>query len=152
MEQHNHMLSAQFLLATKQTGHANFSGPYSSPPRLMKRTLHSQYEQDIAHLHAPDGNDSVRHRIGLSAIHTEAVAASIAKLEDNKVLGRPAPEVDISVKTLPRGTRSTLCQLRSGYSSSLRSTMHSMYPQSYDPLCPKCQGSPHDTGPFQLPQ
>ena len=32
VEQHNHMLSAQFHLSTKQTGHANFSGPYSHPP------------------------------------------------------------------------------------------------------------------------
>ena len=57
-----------------------------------------------------------------------------------------------SEKSLPRSTRVTLCQLRSGYSSKLRVTMYSMYPDSYDPLCPKCQGSPHDTQHlFQCP-
>ena len=145
VEQHNKMLAKQFYLSTKQTGHANFSIPYQPPSRIMKQSLATLYEDEIQGLYTQNGNNAAQHKIGLRAIHTEAVAASIATAPPNKVLQLPAPEISQSESNLPRSARSTLSQLRSGYSSSLMQYLNRIKPNIYDPHCPRCGIAPHDT-------
>ena len=57
---------------------------------------------------------------------------------------RPPPEIHTEEKTLPRKTRSTLSQLRSGYSTYLNSFM-SIINSNTTPNCPKCGHAQHDT-------
>ena len=130
VEQHNVLLAKQFHLATKQTNHVNFSIPFTPPPRIMKPSLATMYEDSISHLFTDNGNSSAQHKIGLNTLHTEAVAASIAQAPPNKVLLRAAPEVNAEEKKLPRSTRVTLAQLRSNYSTKLMSTLHCFNPDT----------------------
>ena len=139
------MLSKQYHLATKQTGHAIFSIPYTEPSRIMKKSLATLYEDDISHLFSQEGNTAAQHKTGLIAIHTESVENHITKLEPNKVLGVTAPEIDKSERKLPRSTRRTLAQLRAGYSPYLKQYLHRINPTMYGPECPKCNLTPHDT-------
>ena len=145
VKEHNAMLSKQFLLATKMTGHPNFSIPYTKPDRIMKEDLQSKFEDEIQHLFKEDGNSKADHKLGLLNIHTEEVAKAIDNIPPNKVLGQKAPEISSEEKTLPRGTRSTLSQLRSGYSSYLKSYLNRINPQKYSPNCPDCNFVCHDT-------
>ena len=144
VEQHNDLLSKQFHLSTKLTGHVNFSIPDHPPARLMKHTLSSRYEADIKHLYIAEGNDDATHKAGMADIHTAAVTAAINELQPSKVLGTAAPEVNKAEKSLPRSTRVTLCQLRSGYSPFLKTYTNRLNPEIRAD-CPKCQSAPHDT-------
>ena len=58
-------------------------------------------------------------KVLLKKILTDSVAATIAAQADNSVLNAPAPAIDESEKNLPRKARTSLSQLRSGYSSRL---------------------------------
>ena len=145
VKNHNFMLSKQFYLSTKMSGHSNFSIPYNPPERLMKEDLGSLFEKEIEPFFSTTGNSESAHKIGIRAIHTEDVRKAISALPPNKVLGQPAPDVSKDKKRLPRGTRTTLAQLRSNYSPKLNSFLNACYPNLYDNSCPKCQQSPHDT-------
>ena len=70
---------------------------------------------------------------------------TIMEQKANKVLGTRAPPINQSEKSLPRKTRTTLSQLRSGYSSSLNSFLSRINPLEYEDTCPKCGQGPHDT-------
>ena len=60
-------------------------------------------------------------------------------------LVRIARIIDVSEKNLPRPTRSTLSQIRSGYSSYLNSYLHRINPTKYQENCPKCNSSIHNS-------
>ena len=77
--------------------------------------------------------------------HTSSVN-SIANLEHNKVLGAHPPAISDSEKALPRITRTTLSQLRSGYSTHLKSYMSRISKEVPVPdVCPLCQQPGHTT-------
>ena len=112
----------------------------------MKADLGTLFEEEIGPLFSQQGNSKAQHNIGMRELHTSAVRSSIENASDNKVLGHAAPEINISEKSLPRETRVSLAQLRSGYSSKLFSFLHDLWPNRYDSdLCPKCRASRHDT-------
>ena len=77
-------------------------------------------------------------------IHTRAVAKSIAARANNRVLGSPAPDVDDTEQELPRKTRRTLAQLRSGECLALSNYQHKMG-WSDSPMCPCCRSEEHTT-------
>ena len=56
----------------------------------------------------------LKHRV--RAMHERAVADTIALIDPIRVLGRRPPLVDVGEKLLPRLFRTTLAQLRSGFS------------------------------------
>ena len=146
VKEHNMLLSKQFHLATKKQGHPNFSIPHQVPERTMKADLGTLFEEEIGPLFSQQGNSKAQHNIGMRELHTSAVRSSIENASDNKVLGHAAPEINVSEKSLPRETRVSLAQLRSGYSSKLFSYLHDLWPNRYDSdLCPKCRASRHDT-------
>ena len=111
----------------------------------MKKTLATIHEDKISHLFDPDGNSQAQYKLGILNIHTEAVSLAIDELKPNAVLGRKAPEVDKKELSLPRKTRVTLSQLRSGHSPFLQSYLHKIRPEFYRPNCPQCDGPTHDT-------
>ena len=110
----------------------------------MRNTLATLHYNDIAHLVSEGGNSTAAHKIGLRAIHSEEVEKYIQSAPPNKVLNAPPPEIHTDEKTLPRKTRSTLSQLRSGYSTYLNSFM-SIVDKNRTPNCPKCDHALHDT-------
>ena len=149
VREHNEMLSKQYLLATQQADHPNHCDLDAPPPdRLMKKTLRSSYGQSILDL-IPEGEagvDAARYKTALKTIHSLSVMETIRKQSDNQVLGEPAPEIHRSERELPRKTRTTLAQLRSGYSSHLKSYLFRINARDTDSdSCPDCGQSPHTT-------
>ena len=148
VREHCDMLSKQFLLATRKPDHPNHqSTQLTPPPRLMKENLQSRFLNDISPLTDEDRCvDEASYKAGLKLIHTDCVGKTIENLEDNKVLHAPAPEIHPSETLLPRKTRTTLAQLRSGYSTVLNSFLNRINPALYPTdSCPKCGQSPHTT-------
>ena len=115
------------------------------PPRQMVKTLKSKFGDEIKQMSYPDmPQDIYKQRI--KAIHTNSVRSNIAKLEHNKVLGAPPPNISDSEKVLPRITRTTLSQLRSGYSTYLKSYMSRISKDVPIPdICPLCTLPGHTT-------
>ena len=142
VKEHNMMLSRQFLLQTHQTNHPNRQWSHTDPPkRLMKPTLISCHQDSIEPLLT---NTEGWYKSGIKSIHTTAVSNSINGYEPNKVLQRIPPAISPDERRLPRSTRTTLAQLRSGYSPLLTSYMSRLDP-SVKNKCPLCESQPHDT-------
>ena len=114
------MISQQFLLSTQQANHPNHHQIRDTPPpRPMKQTLDMQHGSKVKQMTRDEVLDENSYKTKLKQIHTKTVKDTIDKRTANKVLGTRPPEIDQSENILPRKTRSTLCQLRSGYSSFL---------------------------------
>ena len=137
VKDHCNMLSKQFLLATQKPAHpnrVNLSLP--PPPRQMKHTLASRFGAEVSQLSTPDLPEE-EYKIKLKQIHTTSVSRSINSMAPNKVLLAPPPQIDLSERKLPRQTRATLAQLRSGYSNYLNS-YKARIDNSVQDKCPSC--------------
>ena len=140
------MLSKQFLLATTDANHPNHCDLNTKEPRVMKETLKTKFKEDITHLIPLTGTDPPSLKAGIKNIHTESVATTIRNQPNNQIINAPAPPINKEERTLGRKTRSTLSQLRSGYSSSLYSYLNRINPLKYlSPLCPDCSLEEHTT-------
>ena len=117
-------------------------------PRSMKHTLQSKYGAVIF----PFLKDGVMaagdYGPCLKSLHTDSVIKEISDLNalgPNRVLGVPPPvKISKSELKLLRPHRCLLSQLRSGYSSSLRSYLMGIGKIDND-NCPECGCSPHNT-------
>ena len=144
VKEHCEMISQQFLLSTQQANHPNHHQIRDTPPpRPMKQTLDMQHGSKVKQMTRDEVLDENSYKTKLKQIHTKTVKDTIDKRTANKVLGTRPPEVDHSEKLLPRKARSTLCQLRSGYSSSLNNYLAKI--SEKEDKCPKCNQTPHDT-------
>jgi hypothetical protein len=143
---HCEMLSAQYLTSCFDATHPCHS--LSIPavrPRKMKHTLTSKSYDKVAQLLANGQADTPAHRKTVkNKLHTQGVKEAIEALQPNKVLQTKPPNINENEKSLPRRVRSTLAQLRSGYSKYLNSYLSRIDPQIHD-ICPKCKLGPHDT-------
>jgi hypothetical protein len=141
---HCEMLSKQFLLATQKPHHpnrVNLSRP--PPPRQMEQTLSSRFGAEIRQMSRPDlPEDEFKSK--LKIIHTKSVREALNNMEPNKVLQSAPPPINVSEKDLPRHTRATLAQLRSGYSKYLNSYKARLNPTIVD-TCPNCNNHSHTT-------
>ena len=144
VKEHCAMLSKQFLLSTKQTGHPSQHDDISTPPRIMRKSLSIMYHNEISHLIRDGGNSKPQHKLGLNSIHSNSVQAYLETAPPNKVLNAPPPEIHAEERSLPRKTRSTLSQLRSGKSTYLKSFMNRIDPNT-PPNCPDCGHDNHST-------
>ena len=141
VRQHCEMLSKQFLLATQKSGHPNKVDLNSPPPpRQMKQTLKSKFGKEVKNISRPNLPEA-DYKSRLKVIHTKSVKDLISSTT-NKVLNARPPEISKTERDLPRATRSTLAQLRSGYSTYLNS-----YKARIDKTgstvdkCPNCDSS-----------
>ncbi len=145
---HCEMLSQQFLLATQQPNHPNrinLSDP--PPPRQMKNTLASSFGDKIKQISYPDMSPE-SYKKQLKYVHTSCVQNEISSMANNKVLNAAPPKISDSEKVLPRETRSTLAQLRSGYSNYLNSYKARISQNQPTPIidtCPHCNDASHTT-------
>ena len=142
------MLCKQFAVGALRPNHpsreiiCNPTGPRNIVPTLRGATF-----PHIQHLLQPNGlADPSVHRQSLSAIHTEEVAAyrNSSSRSANRVLGVLPPDISPDEQSLPRPIRTTLSQLRSGFSSKLQSYRHRIG-LSDSSLCPECNSQEHTT-------
>ena len=142
------MLTKQFLLNSRLPNHPNFRTiRRTDPPRSMRNTLERHAGGDVDSYINRENTDYFTEdtrKNWLKDIHTESVRKDIEGLGVNKVIGREPPEIDSSEGGLPRKTRTTLTQLRSGYSTFLRQYLHRVG-RSNDDRCPKCGTEIHTT-------
>ena len=146
---HMEMLAKQFLLSTQLVQHPN-QCPLPGPPpeRLMRHTLRTRYGAEVAE-YIPEGEtvlQSTRYKSGLTDIHTRSVQQTLQHQGNNQVLGAPAPKISQGERELPRRTRTILVQLRSGYSSYLKSYLYRINARDTEfDSCPDCRQSAHTT-------
>ena len=144
VREHSEMLTKQFLTSMHQPSHPNhhlLSEP--TPPRDIRKSI-LDYKSQVSDL---DGKTSVTKeevKAIHGRIHTNCVNSAITAYPANKVLQTRPPEVHGEEKVLPRTTRTTLAQLRSGYSPYLKSYLHRINRSDTD-QCPRCQREPHTT-------
>ena len=146
---HCEMISKQFLLATQKPDHPNHTDLSRPPPlRHMKQSLSSKFGNEIKTIarNLTEGN----YKQTLKFIHTKSVKEALSRYDNNKVLQTRPPEINGSEKSLPRTTRSTLAQLRSGYSSYLNS-YKSRIDRSVIDKCPHCDNSHTTAHLFNCP-
>ena len=139
---HCEMLSKQFLLATRQSNHPNknvWDRPPPPPGRKMKKTLVTEYSDYVTNISSQDLSTDA-YKLKLKEIHTNSVTEAISSMKVNKVLNTAPPPINISERLLPRTTRATLSQLRSGYSNYLNSYKARINPDVQD-KCPHCTES-----------
>ena len=150
LKDHCEMLSKQFLLSTQKPNHPNRTQLDGPPPdRQMKKTLVSKFGAEISSISTPDIDDST-YKKQLKKIHTNSVSSTLKQMK-NKILKTRPPEINDSEKTLPRSTRTTLAQLRSGYSKYLNSYNSRIDPNIED-KCPQCQASHTTEHLFKCPR
>ena len=77
-----------------------------------------------------------------ATIHCQTVQESINARGVNRVLGVPPPAIDEEEERLPRKTRRTLSQLRSGFCPSLEDYRERIGISSIN-LCPCCRQEEH---------
>ena len=142
---HSEMLTKQYLLAMHQREHPNHHQTTEPrPPRNIRNSildLRPSIQQKIGqNLHVT----KEEWKKGNKEIHTETVAAAKSSYPPSKVLHSAPPEISIEEKELPRPTRTTLAQLRSGYSPFLNSYLHRINRSDTD-QCPNCSNAVHTT-------
>ena len=158
VKRHNEMLSLQFLAGARLPERGLEATLQSPPPRSrnVAETLVSRYSRDLARVVGQHHQDRRDHRKVLHLIHRDAAAESQAALDPPRAWEEsypflPVPDIDPRETELPRSARCTLAQLRSGYSTKLRSYM-SRIRRADSPSCPECNAADHTTAHlFQCP-
>ena len=132
---HLSMLCSQFLLSALRPNHPSYpTVTADSGPRNIRQ---SRFRPLIS-AHLIDGiTQPDSYRESLRRVHSDAVAAAIAALSPNRLLGVSPPAVSASEWRLPRAHRTTLSQLRSGFSSAMRDYRHRIGAEP-TPECPEC--------------
>ena len=110
----------------------------------MKETISSKYGPIVRPFLSDGVVPAAEVKKVVNQIHTEAVLKSIDDLGVNPVLGVRPPPIDRSERSLPRRQRCVLSQLRSGFSSHLRSYSHRIEAAD-DAVCPECLVRRHTT-------
>ena len=142
VKEHLDMLCTQHLATCLQRGHPSFAVVSAdSGPRNKKQTLQRRFSPGLTPHMSQDGTvvDAASTR---KAVHTAAVRSSIEARGTNRVLGTPAPPINEEEEQLPRKTRRTLAQLRSGFCLSLNDYKHRIG-QSDSSICPCCRQEEH---------
>ena len=147
VEEHLKMISFQLLATCLQPNHPSRQVVIADPgPRDKKTTLKKACYDQIGDLLVTDPVSQEGYIVDIKEarreIHTRAVEMAISSRSPNRVLGGAAPDVDVAETSLPRGARTTLAQLRSGFCSSLEDFKHRIG-LSPSPLCPCCRQEEH---------
>jgi hypothetical protein len=154
VKEHNLMLSKQFLFKCQNNvNHPNNIPSYKKPSNVVKhnfRTIFAEDEPSTSshpyNTRSSQKNASQKEEIkSIEDIHTQCVNDYIETTSKNKVIGRRPPDINDEEKLLPRETRSTLAQLRSGYSSMLNDFQSRISNNKAKNKCPNCRGTPHTT-------
>ena len=143
IRKHNELLAKQFLLKCHNPEHVSHEKVIRPPPHRAIRNDLRFYNEDVS-LFVPEIWDPESTRLALDALHQQAVQQAKLNFAPNAVLNEQPPPVHKSEETLPRETRATLAQLRSGYSNFLAS-YKARIAENIQDVCPNCNDSPHNT-------
>ena len=152
VKEHNYMLAEQFFLGAHlptRPDH-NTAAPPPARSRSIRATLYSRFAADLAAL-VPESQRNMtekEYRAGLRTIHRRA-ARTAANSYSSPIWSAgtstaASPIISGEEKKLGRATRSTLAQLRSGYSVQLCSYQSRLDPSIPDE-CPECGEPGHTT-------
>ena len=131
VKSHNELLTKQFLLACHDPQHPNSNIlNREMPPRCIKSDFRIYADQINHHIPNPMNPNTIRS--AMNSIHEDSVRTAMAVSKDNRVLGARPPLVDPSERSLPRETRTTLAQLRSGFSNILQNYRARIIPSEID--------------------
>ena len=137
------MLTNQYLLSMHRPVHPNHH-LLSAPklPRNMRKTILN----NLPNISLRDGEQVERnYKKRLKKIHDEAHADCRNKYPVNKVLNTRPPAINVKEeREMTRTTRSTLAQLRSGYSPFLQSYL-ARIDDGKSPTCTDCNQEDHTT-------
>ena len=102
---------------------------------LLKPIRHFDMINLINYVNAANAMADLQLKHRVRAIHEGAFADAIASIDPSRVVGRHPPLVDVGEKLLPRPFRTTLAQLRSGFSSAMGDYLFRIG-RLPSPLCP----------------
>ena len=122
-KEHCKILSKQFP-SQKKNPTTSSSERFHPSRKKMRETLAARFSDSIRPLTLDGVTDPTNFKEGLKQLHTQSVARVIHNQADNKVLAEPAPLINKNEISLTRRTRTTLAQLRSGYSNNLNSYLN----------------------------
>lgn len=140
---HSEMLTKQHLLAMHQADHPNHH--LLQEPRYnrgYKKTIRSYLPGVQKYTEGRPQISEAEYKVKYKKIHSDEVEHTVNNYPVNKVLEIKPPPINQEEKSLPRRTRSTLAQLRSGYSSHLNSYLHRIGASDSD-RCPDCLVEAH---------
>jgi retron-type reverse transcriptase len=140
---HSNLLCTQYLAKCTDPIHpCHTTIMNSTRPRPMKHTLLSKYSETLnSSTHHLPPNATVKDK--LRSIHTTIVEETLDSFQPNRLLDTRPPTISKTELSLPRGPRSILSQLRSGFCSKLNSFQNRIKPNVPN-SCPSCNHSPHD--------
>ena len=149
VHRHVRLLCVQQQLSRYLTYHPSHSFLHKHPhPRQIMETLHTRYNRYVTpYLNETENKTHVtpkEHKRILKDLHTLEVKDAIENYAPSKDLETMSPKISEDEKSLPRGSRRKLAQLRSGFSCLLQSYNHRIK-LSYDDKCPDCRKSEHTT-------
>jgi hypothetical protein len=154
VKEHNLMLSKQFLFKCQNNeNHPNNIPNYKKPSNVVKHNFRTIFGEDepstSSHTYnTRSSQKKARQKVEINSIediHTQCVNDYIKTTSKNKVIGCHPPDINDEEKHLPRETRSTLAQLRSGYSSILNDFQSRISNNKVKNKCPNCRGTSHTT-------
>ena len=145
VKEHSVMLTDQFLYAMHQPEHPNHHLLHQDQRQRQMRQNISDFKPHLQP-HVRDGaRIEPNYKTGLKKIHDDAHRRHELSLPVNRVLNTLPPSINIKEeKELSKSIRSTLSQLRSGYSSYLNTYLHRINKRP-DDLCPDCNLEEHTT-------
>lgn len=150
VKEHSRMLGLQFFLGAHLEGRPDHRTTEPPPrgSRQIKRTLRSEFREELLGYFGEgelQNLNEAMYREGLAEIHRNHAEQAAASYHPPvwPPDGVGEPKISREEEELPRKTRCTLAQLRSGYSVALNSYMSRIDPEVKDE-CPKCGEGPHD--------
>ena len=127
---HLDMLCKQFLITASQPDHAAFRTvniPNNTRMRSLAKTgktLSHKFGPQVSHLLTNGVMEPARLKPSLNQIHSASVSAAIVDLGPHPILGITPPPIHYSERSLHRHWRSTLSQLRAGFSVCLNTYLN----------------------------
>ena len=144
VEAHHHLTACQFYAKTLDPAHPSHEIATLDPEprhRRMKETLRSKCHPTVEPFLVNGGLPPGGVKELQSKVHTKIVSDTIDALGPNRVLGVRPPLLSKHEKHLPKPTRSTLAQLRSGHCVRLKDYQFRLG-KADDELCPECGQEP----------
>ena len=132
------LLSAQFLVGALEPGHPSHkwvTGDHGR--RRCKETLRTKLLTTVEPYLRNGTTPRGAAKESKKAIHTDIVRDTKSRLDPNRVLLARPPAISKKEKPLPRLTRVTLAQLRSGHCARLKD-FQLRIGKAVDDLCPDC--------------
>ena len=114
IKEYNAMLSKQYTLSCHLLVHPSYSLVNQGPPeRNLRKCATREYKEKIESF-IPRGLNQANFKLGMKSIHTVDVRSTVNNYSNPITANRLSP-IDGSEQELPRRTRATLAQLRSGW-------------------------------------